>query len=302
LRFSTKPKLSWKQSPTLERRLIQDYIARAHAFRLGNDGAKPFRTSAIQGDPKLLAPTSFNSLLMGAASGFGTPFAVANAGLLDYARWFKMPAVLRGIAAHSDPGSSQFSGIPGDWLAAELGGRPWRWESAQENGFFVLKPSFAATETGAGFSVYRTMWANGYLANTGQMFIVHDGCNLLRPNAFMAPPFALSYSDPNYGQTDDQGNVQNGESLMFYANGLGLMARNKDFNDTPVGFYQAVKSSGRFGAGWRGYFLADAANGSLDERAADPRTGGDERRTRTLQRKRTYFWSMIGDFTLKLRY
>jgi hypothetical protein len=92
---------------------------------------------------------------------------------------------------------------------------------------------------------------------------------------------------------------------MFYANGLGLMARNKVFNDTPLGFYDAVKNSGgRFGFGWKAYFLTEADNTGLDERALDPTVValGSDRRWRTLQRKRSYCWNVIGDFTLKIRY
>ena len=42
----------------------------------------------------------------------------------------------------------------------------------------------------------------------------------------------------------------------------------------------------------------------LDERTADPTvvSPGNDRRWRTLQRKRSYFWNTIGDFTLKIDY
>jgi hypothetical protein len=91
---------------------------------------------------------------------------------------------------------------------------------------------------------------------------------------------------------------------MFYANGLGLMARNKVFNDTPAGFYEAVKSTGRFGAGWPAYFATDGADSSLDERAvaATSTSAGADRRYRILQQKRSYFWNVIGDPTLKIKY
>ena len=51
-------------------------------------------------------------------------------------------------------------------------------------------------------------------------------------------------------------------------------------------------------------FWKGAANSGLDERAKDARivSPGNDRRYRTLQRKRSYFWNTIGDFTLKLRY
>lgn len=91
---------------------------------------------------------------------------------------------------------------------------------------------------------------------------------------------------------------------MFFANGLGLMARNKVFNDTPSGFYDAVRSTGRFGYGWQAYFVAEAAAAALNERTSDPTvvSPGSDRRWRSLQRKRSYFWNTIGDPTLKIRY
>jgi hypothetical protein len=114
----------------------------------------------------------------------------------------------------------------------------------------------------------------------------------------------IPYNFAMYGQNDWYGGVANGESLMFYANGLGLMARNKVFNDMPQGFYDAIKSSGRFGFGWRNYFLVEANNSGLNERDKDATevSPGSDRRWRTLQRKRSYFWSMIGDPTLKIEY
>jgi hypothetical protein len=75
------------------------------------------------------------------------------------------------------------------------------------------------------------------------------------------------------------------------------------FYDTPEGFYEAIKTSGRFGYRWRTASSRDAADADLNERAryrtvVDP---GNDRRHRTLARKKSCFWN-IGDFTLKIRY
>src|SRR5262245_32996659 len=147
------------------------------------------------------------------------------------------------------------------------------------------------------------MWESGILddVGAGQHFYVHEGCEVMRPKNSEDVP----YDNPSYGQEDTTGKVSNGESLMFYANGLGLMDRNKVFNDVPAGYYEAIKSSrGRFGFGWRNDFFTDANNAGLNERLADPTVvdPGHDRRERTLQRKRSYFWNTIGDFTLKIRY
>jgi hypothetical protein len=295
----------WKRSTHLERRLLVDYFTRAHNFRRGGDNAKPFRTSAIRqwqapGEARLRSPDSFNTLLRGAASGFGTSLATDDARMFDYVAWLKQPAVLRGIASHSTPVDSQFGAID-DFGAMEnaIGGKAWRWVGTPNwtpGSDYVLTPSLGNGVIGAGFPIYRTMWENGALRDAGQSFTIHDGCEVNAPsNARYVP-----YNHQNYGQVSDGGSGQNGESLLFYGNGLGLMARNKVFNDTPEGFVEAVKASGgEFGRGWAGYFTRDSGQSSLDERS---QPYGVDRRTRTLQRKRAYFWNIIGDWTLKLKY
>jgi hypothetical protein len=180
------------------------------------------------------------------------------------------------------------------------GSTVWRWVGRWDGPTWLLEPSFAGLKVDANFHIHRTMWESGVFHSTGQSFVVHEGCEVMRPkNAETLP-----YNDPMYGQADTTGTVANGESLMFYGNGLGLMARNKVFNDTPTGFYEAIASSGRFGYGWRAYFQTEANDSRLNERTADPTVvrAGSDRRWRTLQRKRSYFWSTIGDFTLKIRY
>jgi hypothetical protein len=117
----------------------------------------------------------------------------------------------------------------------------------------------------------------------------------LKPSNYRDVP----YSDPTYGQQSDLEEVQNGESILFYANGLAIMGRSKVFFDTPEGFAETVHATGHFGLGWGGYFANDAAEIKLNERTL---AYGRDRRKVTLQRKKAYFWSVIGDFTLGLRY
>jgi hypothetical protein len=87
--------------------------------------------------------------------------------------------------------------------------------------------------------------------------------------------------------------------LLFFGNGLGIVSRAKVFNDTPRGFSEAISSTGRFADGWQGYFDADRSDASLNPAGT---TNWENRRTRTLQRKRTYFWGLAGDPTLLIRY
>lgn len=306
LTFRYAAQVKWRRDATLERRLISDYIGRAHAFRLGSDRATPLRVSSMRGpDGALFAPETFNTILRRA---FNPLIPVQNA-VIDNAnarilvRWLKRPAVLRGIVTHSDPVNSQF-GLTSNTRGLEIeagaympGIGVWRWHPAPNSFGLILVPTFDQMGTVANFHLYRTMWENKAMANAAQTFIVHDGCEVMRP----AGAEYLPYNHENYGQVDDKGTVANGESLMFYTNVLGLMARNKVFNDTPKGFSEAIRSSGgRFGYGWAGYFAADAADTGLDERVGNLTT--PDHRTRILQRKRSYFWNMIGDPTLKLSY
>jgi hypothetical protein len=289
-------KVLWMRSPQLERKLLTDYIARQHAFRLGSDRDKPFRTSAIrQLDSGLRDPGSFNSLLRGAASGFSSSLGRDDATLADYMEWLKQPAVLRGIASHSWAAGSQFGSSDAATLDNAFGGKPWNWSGEFDAaGWWVLTPSFKNNRSDAKMPFYRSLWENGMLASAGQFFTIHDGCDVTKPANFDRP-----YNDLNYGQADPDGSVQNAESMLFYANGLALMGRSKVFNDTPEGFAEAVKSWGNFGQGWLAYFYHDADNGDLNELG---KPFNADRRTRTLQRKRSYFWNVIGDFTLKLKY
>jgi hypothetical protein len=293
------PVVAWVRSPHLERKLLVEYFTRQHNFRNGGDNDKPFRTSAIRqlpdpGTESLRRPDLFNDMLRGAANGFSTSLTYDNARMLDYIDWLKQPAVLRGIASHSTSVDSQF-GPSHDLGAMEsaIGGKAWRWEGTKNwvpGMEYVLTPTLDHGRINASFPIYRTMWENGMLADAGQFFALHEGCHVnASRNARYVP-----YNHPTYG---DGG--QNGESMLFYANVLELMARNKDFNDSPRHFADAIKATGEFGRGWADYFYHDATESALDERS---KPYGVERRTATLQRKRAYYWNLLGDWTLKLRY
>ena len=306
LRYSYATSITWVRDRSLERKLVADYVARSHSFRLGNDNGI-FRTSAIRAlDSGLVTPGSFNTLLRRSSDHFSPSIGTDNATLEGYVEWLKVPAVLRGIAAHSNPVISQF-GVS-DPLDVEYatggldfyGSHVWRWVGRQQGAEWVLEPSFSGMTRDANFHIHRTMFENHVLQGMGQVFYVHEGCEVIRPSNAETLP----YNHPMYGQANSSGAVANGESLMFYANGLGLMARNKVFNDMPNGFYDAIKTTGRFGAGWKNYFLTEANTSGLNERALDPTvvSPGSDRRWRTLQRKRSYFWSTIGDPTLKIEY
>jgi hypothetical protein len=296
VRLTGYDSVQWKEDPTLERRVIADYLFRNHAFRLGGDRNKVFRTSAVRAlDSGLMNPTSFNTLLKKADSTFGTSLAVDNADLAEYLNWLKEPAVLRGIAAHSNETIAQF-GASNAWLInAQVGGKPWSWNLRTDATGYYLEPSLGQganfdTRSDADFYVYRTLWENKIFdtMSTGQTFYIHDGCSV---NA--AFPISVPYNTPNYAAR------QHAESMLFYANGLGMAARAKVFNDTPRKFTETIASAKRFAAGLAGYYTADSQDAALNPNGA---SNWPDRRTRTLQRKRTYFWGLLGDPTLRIKY
>src|SRR5262249_49698428 len=135
LRYSAAVDITWRRDRSLERKLIANYISRSHSFRLGYDGSQPFRTSAIRSVDGLMSPDGFNGLLRRASNLFTSSIATDHATLLDYITWLKQPAVLRGIAAHSDQVNSQFVEVTNNWiLELATGGldpagnsHVWRW-------------------------------------------------------------------------------------------------------------------------------------------------------------------------------
>ena len=295
LRFSRATNVQWLRDPSFERRLITEYIARSRGFRNGNDRQKPFRVSAIRGAVELESPQSMVNQLKKANSGFGAPVTADQANLIDYVRWLKTPATLRGIAAHSSETISQFPGLTNTTALEQEIGRAWNWKRTQVGNEYRLEPTLPSN-TDAGAFLYRTLYENKWLADSGQTFIVHNGCDVNKPANYRDVP----YNHEDYGgQSGHGGNVQNAESILFFANALAIMGRNKVFYDSPSGFAEEVARTGRFGAGWSAYFYAEAANDGLDEGDVGY---GDQRNQRTLARKRSYYWNLLGDFTLQLKY
>lgn len=282
--------VAWQPNAALEQRLLLDYFRRNHAFRTGSDRSKPYRVGAIRAfDSGLYAPADFAALLRAADPAFGTSVLRDNARMNDLVSWLKTPMTLRGVAAHSDWIGSEFAAaLDSAALDSSVGGRPWRWlgrsVSATE---YLLEPTLR-DEGFADHRLYRTLWENGTLANAGQSFWLHDGCSVNSVDYGH-----LRYNDEWYGHRN------HAESLLFFANALEVMARAKVFYDTPRNFGPSVAASRRFSTALAGYSQADASDAALNPSGA-PTT--DDRRGRILGRKRTYFWGVLGDFTLKLRY
>ncbi|UCE87751.1 MAG: hypothetical protein JSU66_08610, partial [Deltaproteobacteria bacterium] len=182
--------------------------------------------------------------------------------------------------------SEEWSGPPEAGL--DVRGRPQRSEAYA----WLERPAILRTirahtsRTGSAFErgwlsgggVYRR-WRTGAVANDSASFYLHTGCEAISPaNAERKP-----YLHPAYGRENSAA------ALLFCAHGLALVGRAKVFYDEPRGFCEALAEGETFGAAWARYFDIESCAGSWSE------VGGD------IGRKRAYFWSVLGDWTLRLR-
>lgn len=269
----------FEQDPVLERRILCDYLDRNHRFRVGAFSDLPFRAGAI-GSPDFGASPGY---LAPASTKFQAPLEQNNATVLDFVRWFKEPAVLRLIQSHASAFGSLFgSNYKATDLEKEVGGRPFRWKHVGK----TYTPSLQDQGGYTDFYVHRTAWQNGVLANSGANLIIHGGCEVNVPEGTQTK----TYYQEGYASW------QNGEGLLFYMNGLAMIARAKVFNDLPTGFPGAftLTSRAHFGDGWRAFFDNEAADAVL--------ANGDPKFDHNVRCKKAYFWSMLGDWTLRLRY
>lgn len=129
----------------------------------------------------------------------------------------------------------------------------------------------------ADFAFYRELWATAALP-AAPFLLLHTGCEAL------SPPGAVehAYDHPAYGQR------AHAESILFFTPCLAIVGRAKVFYDEPRGFAAALGEGLTVGDAWRRYF-------EIESRPADwDQVGGD------IGRKRAYFWSVVGDWTLRL--
>ncbi len=124
----------------------------------------------------------------------------------------------------------------------------------------------------------RALWQDGALQD-GASFYLHTGCEAISP----AGAETLPCTDPGYGKDNSAA------GLLFFAQGLALAGRAKVFYDEPRGFCPALAAGATFGAAWARYF-------EIESQAATWMEVGDD-----IGRKRSYFWSVLGDWTLRLR-
>ncbi len=283
------PAMKWRHDPLLEQRVLADYFDRNHSHRSGVGHASQYRTSGVtEANSGLSSPWTMNQELRKAdPSGLLPSLEYDQANMFMYIMSLREPSVLRGIASHSDALGSQFADVHNPYLIElALGGTAFAWERSSNSGRWQYTPSAAPIGGRAEWNLARSLWTNRTLLFTGQSFYLHEGCSITVPDENWPD---VSYDDLMYGFKN------NADSILFYQNGLALMGRGKVFWDAPAGYTNAVYTAGgRFGYGWRGMFNAEGGNAALK-----PGTNAD---SRVLNNKKSYFWDLRGDWTVKLKY
>ena len=265
----------WETDPILERRLLVEYFDRNHAYRAGDVRVALRPASIAHGLPSGIeivcrASRYWHAVHQSEGDVHGDP------GLVQLVDWLRYPAILRTLRAHSDPWGSVFAGGDVGELEAKLGGSPWSWTQRGTK----LEPSLEAACAGGKLDWFllRSLWAGDGVA-AEPSFYLHTGCHGISPSGAARRPF----DHPEYGVR------QGAESLLFFAEGLALVGRAKVFYDEPRGFCEALSTGATFGEAWTRYFELESEADSWGE------VGGD------IGRKRAYFWSVLGDWTLNLQ-
>jgi len=259
----------------LERRLMVGYFNRNHRFRNGAFSNLPFRGAVVSGTTEF-NPDWYEGLVNGAATDFQPCVKTANADLRQYVQFHKTPAVLKYIIAHSDARYSAFrDGYDVAAFTTDVGGAPLRW--IFRSGQYI--PSFEGLGGGADIFTHRALWHYNTLQNAGASLIIHGGCNVN----------SVDETQSDIYTTSRYAHWNNGEGILWFTNCVALFSRAKGFNDAPNGFTDGYRLSDRanFGSCWKSYFNTQANDGGLS--------------TYNIQRKRAYFWSINGDWTLRLR-
>jgi len=268
------------RSAAHERDLLIEYLDRDDAFRVGGNPTEARRTAAVNFGAGLVDAAGANNYLAPAATGFAPAAAFKDASLVEYIDFLAAPAALKAISVHSSPYNDSFGELSSPAaLAARAGGKPWRWKQSGSGSNYTYTPSFDDQKGTADVLLYQTLHASGALAEAGGSIYIHSGCEANSPR----DAAAYSYNELDYASRTG---FQNAEGLLFYSNAVAVAARAKVFYDRPDGLPAAL-ATGHLGDGWRAYFDRESANAGL---AADPAGA-----------KRAYTWSVLGDWTLKLR-
>lgn len=253
------------------RRRITAYLARNHAFRSSSIRREQYRPASIAHE--LGSGLAALRAADPAWADFAEPGYDVHTGadLLELFHWLQRPAVLRTLRAHSDPWGAAFAATDQDALQRELG-LPWHWVKDGER--FV--PSWRDHRGGRADHVFWRAVAEKQPTG-GPFLLLHTGCETLSP-----PRSDLPYDDPEYGK------FGHAESILFFTECVAMLGRAKVFYDEPREFAEVLGKGGTIGDAWKRYFELESQATNWDE------VGGD------IGRKRAYFWSIVGDCTLRL--
>ena len=269
------PNRQFSRDAAFERRLLIEYLQRNINHRSANTPPEAMKVASMWTDLQ----TPSKRYLGNIAKQLGGIDTFPKANAVDFARFMKNPALVKGVSAHSNPTCSV---LMGGYSQAELltqtGGNYWFWQAEKDQ--YVPSYKHSSVRNRVHFALLRTLYENGQLPENTGTFYIHGGCEAISPqNAAKLP-----YNSPNYG-----GHGQIAESLMYYGNGLALIGRAKVYFDIPRGFDNAFGiDHGNFGDILKTYFEIEANDKGLANSVAS--------------RNRTYFWSILGDWTLRLNY
>jgi hypothetical protein len=274
----------WKRDSALERRLLIEYFDRNHRFRTTRPPGRTIPAAAIAYPQKDFTAEE-DAQWMKAQCPDIQVRKQEDANLAAYVFWLKGSGSILFIDAHSDPMFSQFGASYDGTTALEsaVGGTPWRWAedgTATVNGQkgARYKPSFLNQGPNADLYLHRSIYESGLLASTTPRIYIHKGCQANSPKWADSYPYNSEY----YGV------FQTAEGVLFYLNGVAVVARAKVFYDPPEDFITGLTSAnGNIGKGWEAYFRYSCNDAAL---AKDPAGC-----------KRSYTWSILGDWTLRVR-
>lgn len=273
-----------RKDPVTERELLISYFDRNHSFRIGGNPLKSHRTAAANFGRGLINATDLNAYLKKASGTFESSVSLNNVSLYNYVQFLRVPAVLKGMSAHSGREHSDYdTNYSLSRLESLVGGRPWRWKRDPIPGGFRYTPSLKNQKGRADAFLHRTIYENQILSNTGGNLFIHNGCEVNSPRHVASLP----YNHNSYGTRKG---FQNAESILFFLNGVALASRAKVFYDKPEGFTEELGKhrEKRFGDGWKAYFIKESNNRELAKNVSG--------------NKRTYTWSILGDWTLRVKY
>ncbi len=260
----------WKPSEKLERRLLVEYFARNHKFRTGAYAAYA-RPGSISTEWDSAVPEMKKAIpALKDADTKGVEFAGVKTTLADFVTWMENPAMYRKVSAHSGPMVSCFGAPPDAAKFDEMvGPRIFYWSRQGQK----LVPTMRATGGDVEMGLLRSLYENKKLPDCGSLYL-HIGCEIMRPANAENVPYT-SY---------EHGKWQLAEGFLMLGNGLAFVGRGKVFFDEPREFWETLGKGGNVGDAWRHYFDVEAGDAELAKVGID--------------RKRTYFWSILGDFTL----